>query len=183
MGSNVFYDKAWYWSELKKDIKSPHLIKLGDNFLERELAKPEFYELPESEPGTAIFKKIISPYQGKLIVVQFWNPQTYYRGESLARTIERRNKYKNNKDVVFLNIANDHRSGLEQYKTSVEKNGFKNAVRIPQDDYNYLRQLFKFNSSIKNLLVAKDGVTVYDNFKPYIMEYFLRDKFNIEPDN
>ena len=179
----MYKDKAWYWSELKKDIKSPHLIKLGDDLFERELAKPEFYELPENEPGTAIFKKIIAPYKGKLIVVQFWNPQTYYRGKDLERTIERRNKYKNNKDVVFLNIANDHRSSLEKYKTSVEKNGFKNAVRTPQDDYNYLRQLFKFNTTINNLLVAKDGVTVYDNFESHNMEYFLRDKFNIEPDN
>jgi len=180
---SMYIDKAWYWSELKKGIKSPHLIKLGNDLFERELAKPEFYELPESEPGTAIFKKIIAPYQGKLIVVQFWNPRTYYQGKDLERTIERRNKYKNNKNVVFLNIANIYSSSLEKYKISVEKNGFKNAVRIPQDDYIYLRQLFKFNTTIKNLLVAKDGVTVYDNFKPYTMEYFLRDKFNIEPDN
>lgn len=179
----MYKDKAWYWSELKKGIKSPHLIKQGDDLFKRELEKPEFYELPENEPGTAIFKLLIAPYKGKIVVVQFWHPHSYYQGESLARTKERRNKYKNNENIVFLNITNTFRSSLQKYKESVEKNGFKNSVRISQDDYNYLRQLFKFNTSIKDVLIAKDGVTVSDNFRAHNIEYVLRDKYNIEPDN
>lgn len=179
---SMYKDKAWYWSELKKGIKSPHLIKQGDDLFKRELAKPEFYELPDSEPGTAIFKKLIAPYKGKIVVVQFWHPHSYYQGESLARTKERRNKYKNNEDIVFLNITNTYRSSLKKYKESVEKNGFKNSVRIPQDDYNYLRQLFKFNTSVKDVLISKDGVTVSDNFRAHNIEYVLRDKYNIEPE-
>ena len=80
---------------------------------------------------------------------------------------------------MFLNITNTNRSSLEKYKASVEENGFKNSVRIPQDDYNYLRQLFKFNSSVKDIFVEKDGETVYDNYRQSRIEYFLRDKFNI----
>tara|TARA_R110002049_G_scaffold292252_3_gene476668 strand:- start:19704 stop:21539 length:1836 start_codon:yes stop_codon:yes gene_type:complete len=175
-------DKAWYWSELKKDIKSPHLIKLGNELFNSRLSKPEFYELPDSELGTAIFKNIIAPYKGKIVVVQFWNPYSYYQGESLKRMKKGRKQYENNEDVVFLNITNESGSTIEKYNSSVEKNGFKNSIKIPQDDYNYMRQLFMFNASVHDVLVAKDG-SVYENFESHNMEHIFRNKFNIKPDN
>lgn len=184
MESKGFYnDKAWYWAELKKDIKSPHLIKIGNDLFKRELSKPEFYKLPDSEPGTAIFKKLIAPYKGKIVVVQFWEPHSYYQGKNLEDIKKRRKLYENNEDIVFLNITNTHRSSLKKYKASVEKNGFTNSVRIPQDDYNYLRQLFKFNTSVHDVLVKKDGETVNNDFKSWNMEYFLTKEFNILPNN
>lgn len=183
MESSTFKNKAWYWAELKKDIKSPYLIKIGDDFFQRKVSKPEFYKLPNSEPGTAIFKKLIAPYKDKIVVVQFWHPHSYYQGESLKRTKERRSKYKNNKDIVFLNITNVARASLEKYNASVVKNGFINSLRIPQDDYNYLRQLFKFNTSIHNVLVKPDGETVYNDFKSWNIEFFLSKEFNIVADN
>ncbi|GAA3642353.1 hypothetical protein [Flavivirga jejuensis] len=178
----LYKDKAWYWSELKKDIKSPHLIKVGDDLFENEISKPEFYKLPYSEPGTAIFNKIIAPYKGKIVVVQFWNPNTYYKGESLERMKKRRDLYKNNKDIVFLNITNESRSSIEKYNTSVEKNGFINSIRMPNDDYNYIRQLFRFNASVHDVLVKKDGETVYNDLKSYNIESIFIKKFNINPD-
>jgi len=183
MESNTFSDKAWYWSELKKDIKSPHLIKVGDDLFESEVSKPEFYTLPENEPGTAIFKKLIAPYKGKIVVVQFWEPYSYYQGRSLEDIKKRRKLYENNEDIVFLNITNDNRSSIEKYNSSVEKNGFKHSLRIPQDDYNYLRQLFKFNASVHDVFVKQDGETVNNDFKSWNMEYFLSKEFNILPNN
>ncbi|MEP5338815.1 MAG: hypothetical protein ABJL44_18970 [Algibacter sp.] len=183
MESNTFSDKAWYWTELKKDIKSPHLIKLGDDLFKNELAKPEFYILPENEYGTAIFKKLIMPYKGKIVVVQFWEPHSYYKGKSLEQMKKRRKQYENNEDIVFLNITNDNRSSIEKYKSSVEKIGFKNSLRIPQDDYNYLRQLFRFNASVHDLLIKKDGETVHNDLEPHNIESFLIKEFKIMPEN
>ncbi|WNH08699.1 hypothetical protein [Thalassobellus suaedae] len=179
----LYDDKAWYWSELKKDIKSPHLIKLGDDLFQNEISKPEFYELPDNELETAIFKKIIAPYKGKIVVVQFWNPHSYYQGESLERMKKRRNSFKNNDDIVFLNITNESNSSIEKYNSSVKENGFENSIRIPQDDYNYMRQLFKFNASVHDVLVKQDGETVYNDFETWNMEYFLSKEFNIKPEN
>lgn len=182
MESNTYKDKAWYWSELKKSIKSPHLIKLGNDLYDQETSKSEFYELPENEKGTDIFKKIIAPYKGKVVVLQFWNPYSYYQGDGLERIKQRRNSYKNNKDVVFLFITNKEGSSLKKYKASVQKNGFENSTRMPQDDYNYMRQLFKFNKSVNDILIDKDGNVISNDFATHNMEYIFKEKFNISPD-
>lgn len=179
----MYKDKAWYWSELKKGIKSPHLIKVGDELFENETSKPEFYKLPNSEPGTAIFKKVIAPYIGKIVVVQFWNPYSYYRGEDLERMKKRRSKYNTNEDVVFLFITNESQSSIKKYNTSIEENGFKNSIRIPQDDYNYMRQLFKFNASVHDILVKQDGDTVYNDLALHNLESFFIRKLNIKTEN
>lgn len=176
-------EKAWYWSELKKGIKSPHLIKVGDDLFESEASKPKFYKLPDNEKGTAIFKKIIAPYKGKIVVVQFWNPWSYYQGEGLERMKKRRSKYDNNKDIVFLFINNKSSASTEKHNASVKKNGFTNSVRIPQDDYNYLRQLFKFNATVHDVLVKQDGETVYNDLEFHNLEYFFSREFKIMPDN
>ncbi|UKM65502.1 hypothetical protein GSB9_02072 [Flavobacteriaceae bacterium GSB9] len=177
----MYKDKAWYWSELKKGITSPYLIQVCDNLFNDKVSEPETYPLPEHEPGTAIFNKLIAPYKGKIVVIEFWNPHSYYQGKDLEDIKKRRKLYENNKDVVFLNITNESRSTPEYYKSAVEKNGFKNSLRIPQDDYNYMRQLFKFNASAHDVLVKKDGETVYNNFEAHNVEHFLRQEFNIEP--
>ncbi|TYA74207.1 hypothetical protein [Seonamhaeicola marinus] len=174
-------EKEWYWTALKKGITSPHVIKVGDVLFNEKVSEPETYILPKNEHGTTIFKNLIAPYKGKLIVVQFWHPHSYYRGKNLEDIKKRRNKFKNNKDIVFLNITNSARSSLEMYESSVKNNGFTNSVRIPQDDYNYLRQLFKFNASVHDVLVKQDGETVYNKFKAWDLEYFLYNKFNILP--
>lgn len=179
--SNVYKDKTWYWNELKKGIKSPHLIKVGDQFLKNEIEKPAFYKLSEEEKGNEIFKNLIALYKGKVIVVQFWDPWSYYQGKGLERIKEKRNLFANNNDVVFLHITNKNNSSIEKYNKSVLKNGFTNAIRIPQDDYNYLRQLFKFNASVHDLIVAKDGFTIYSFEGTHQLEYRLADKFNIVP--
>ncbi|KJD34043.1 hypothetical protein PK35_04735 [Tamlana nanhaiensis] len=180
MESSIYTDKAWYWSQLKNDIKSPHLKTLGDDLYKRELNKPEHYKLPENDKGAQIFKKLMAPYKGKIVIVQFWNPYSYYKRENLKRIKERRNYYKNNNDIVFLNIANRNRTSKKKHDESVKENGFTNAIGISQDDYNYLRQLFKFNTSVHDVLVDKDGETVYnDSFEAHNIESFLISKFNI----
>lgn len=179
--SNIYKDKIWFWNELKERIQSPHLIKVGDAFLKNELEKPEMYKLPTEEKGTKIFNELIAPYKGKVIVVQFWDTWSYYQGESLKRIKERRNLFINNKDVMFLHITNQNDSSIEKYNKSVLKNGFKNSIRIPQDDYHYLRQLFKFNNSVHDLIVSKDGAAVYQLNGSHEIQYALSYKFNIIP--
>ncbi len=179
--SNIYKDKNWYWNELKKGITSPHLLKVGDDLLERKIDKPEFYTLPKNEKGTKIFNKLIAPYNGKVVVVQFWNPWSYYQGKGLERMKLRRKSFCDNKEVVFLNITNKSDSSLEKYNKSVLKNGFTNSIRIPQDDYHYLRQLFKFNTTVHDLIVAKDGVSIYDYEGMHQLKNILNTKFSIKP--
>ncbi len=181
--SHLDYDlvenKKWFWSSLKKDISSPQLIKMGDRLLEEKNAELDIYELPKNEAGTAIFNKIIAPYKGKVVVVQFWHLSSYYRGEDLIKMKERRDQYKDNKNVVFLNITNENRDSIEKYNESVKKNGFENSIRIPQDDYHYLRQLFKFTTSIKNVLIDKKGRVVNGYSSLYSLDRFLEEKLKI----
>ena len=178
--ANFYKDKIWHWNELKKRIRSPHLLKVGNSFVNSQISKPKLYKLPKDNKGTTIFNKLIAPYKGKVVVVKFWDPRSYYRGEILEISKVKRNLFANNKDVVFLHIANRNRVSKRRYDESVLKNGFKNSVAIPQDDYHYLRHLFQFNR-VHDLIVAKDGVTIYESDGVHHIKLELLSKFNIKP--
>ena len=60
-----------------------------------------------------------------------------------------------------------------------KKIAFTNAIRIPQDDYHYLRHLFQFKVFIQDLNVAKDGISIYDLEGIHQVEYPLSDKFDV----
>ena len=173
-------EKEIYWESVRKDIKSPYFKKIGDDFLERSLSKSKFYEIPENEKGTNVFKKLIAPYQGKVVVVQFCNPHRYSKGNYLERIKQRRDQFKNNKDVVFLYIVDQSKVIEEEYEECIKKNGFQNSVIVSQDDYRYMRQLFEIRYSRKDILVNKEGLIV-NGFRHYKMAKFLRDNLNVYP--
>lgn len=176
--------KTWWWDYIKTNIHSPHLKNLGDDLLKKNLEKTSFYKLPENEPGTTAFKKIIEPYKGKIVVVQFWNPHTYYRkGGGLERGKKRRAQFKDHKEVVFLHISNEEDSSLEKYNQSVKENGFENSIRVSQDDYHYFRQLFKFHFSVCDVLIDKQQRQVLGYSRLYYLETILKEEFNILPND
>ena len=42
-----------------------------------------------------------------------------------------------------------------------------NTYRIPVDDFNYLRQLFKFNGIPKYVVISKNGDVIDNDYKMY----------------
>jgi hypothetical protein len=60
----------------------------------------------------------------------------------------------------------------------VEEQSLKNIYSLSVDDFNYLRQLFKFNGIPRYVVIDKEGNVIYDNFPIRNFEPFLE---NIMP--
>lgn len=174
-----------YWNTLKKDIADPFLQQEGarmvnkafpiitkqDNVLDGQMSKKttitvKTIKLPEGR-ATTIFKNIMDAYKGKIIFVDFWATSCAPCVGGIKRMKETRAEYEGNKDFDFVFITDERQSPKNKYSTFIKEQELKNTYRIPTDDYNYLRQLFKFNGIPKYVVIDKKGDVLNDSFEMY----------------
>ncbi|SHG55886.1 Thiol-disulfide isomerase or thioredoxin [Salegentibacter echinorum] len=159
-----------YWKRLKKDISHPFLIEEGDRIVEElfpETGKTA-YKLPPGK-ATDVFKGIVDPFKGKIVFVDFWSTWCGPCIAGIKRMKDTREKYKGNKDFVFIFIT-DHSSPIPQYKKFVEEQELEHVYRLSDDDYKYLRELFQFNGIPRYVAINKEGDVINDNFPMHNFE-------------
>ncbi|GAA3578345.1 TlpA disulfide reductase family protein [Snuella lapsa] len=171
------FDKAsatTYWDELKTQIQHPFLIEEGDRIYNKVFPdnNSSTYTLPDGE-ASDIFKKIIDPFKGKIIFVDFWATSCGPCVAGIKRMKETRKKYEGNKDFEFVFITDERSSPLGRYTDFVKEQELKNIYRLPLDKYNYLRQLFKFNGIPRYVVIDKKGNVINDNFAMHNFTYEL----------
>ncbi|WP_400077491.1 TlpA family protein disulfide reductase [Winogradskyella sp. R77965] len=175
-----------YWSELKKTIDEPFLVAQGESIVNKkfpvveQMAQNDFEnsnrknitieavvtELPKGK-ATTIFNDIIKPHKGKILFVDFWATSCAPCIATIKKMKETRATYKNNPDIDFVFITPTNQSPERSYKGFVKNQDLVNTYRIPVDDFNYLRQLFKFNGIPKYVVIAKNGEVIDDDYKMY----------------
>lgn len=173
--SNMTKDNApKFWDKMNDGITHPYLIKTGEYLLAKNFPEEEIvaFELPSGK-ATDIFKKIIEPYKGKILFVDFWATSCGPCISGIKQMKETREKYKDNPDFDFIFITEDGASPEGKYNEFVQDQDLSNTYRISKDDYNYLRQLFKFNGIPRYVVIDKDGKVMDDNFSMYSFEHEL----------
>ena len=157
-----------YWNRLKTDISNPFLKKEGARVLNKihPADKVLSYKLPESK-SASIFKEIIAPHKGKILFIDFWATSCGPCIGGIKRMKEIRKKHEGNKDFEFVFITDERSSPIGRYNDFVKKQELKNIYRLPLDDYNYLRELFKFNGIPRYVVIDKKGDVLNDNFPMY----------------
>ena len=147
-----------------KELSNPYLrykaTQLAEQYAPKEI--PLSTPLPDSKSAD-IFRRLIAPYQGKVIYVDFWATSCAPCRAGIIDMAPLREKYKD-KDIVFLFITNDKSSPLKAYQdfmAGVE--GEK--LRLSADEYNHLRELFRFNGIPHYETIDKTGKIV--NQKAY----------------
>ena len=175
-----------YWNALKKTIDDPFLIEEGERIVSKKFPLVEknilndspnsgitsstlnatTTKLPEGKP-TRIFNDIIKQHTGKILFVDFWATTCPPCVGSIKRMKETRAKYKNNPDIDFVFITSNNASPEKTYLKFVESQELVNTFRISNDQFNYLRQLFKFNGIPKYVVIAKNGEVIDDDYKMY----------------
>lgn len=173
-----------YWNELQKDITHPFLKEEGQRIVNKQYPINSFQNnplidnlnrkvnikasaiqnrLPEGT-ATEIFKNIIAAHKGKILFIDFWATTCAPCVAGIKRMKEKRKEYKDNKDFEFVFITDESLSPLEPYNKFVAEQELENIYRLASDDYNYLRQLFKFNGIPRYVVIDKNGEVINDNF-------------------
>lgn len=178
-----------YWSELKKTIDDPFLISQGERIVNKKfplaekiirkdseksssknlVLKAKTMKLPKGK-STNIFNDIIQAHKGKILFVDFWATTCAPCVGSIKKMKETRATYKNNPDIDFVFITPTNQSPERSYLKFIKNQELDNTYRIPSDDYNYLRELFKFNGIPKYVIIAKNGEIIDDDYKMYRFE-------------
>lgn len=164
-----------FLTSFENGISHPFLASEAERLFNEEYPSvpKTAYDLPEGRAAD-IFRKIIEPHKGKILIVDFWGIFCGPCIASIKHHKENRKKYKNNGSFDFIFITSDNESPLDRYTEFVKEQDLANTYRISSDDYQYLRQLFKFNGIPHYVLIGKDGKVINDDFAMHNFEYEIQ---------
>ena len=110
-----------------------------------------------SPEGDAIFERIIAPYKGNDLYVDFWN---WGCGPCRKKMMDEREKVEMLKDepVRFLYIADEKDSKREQCEQWMKENNIKGEhIFVTHDEWKFLSAKFQFAATPFGTAVDKKG--------------------------
>jgi thiol-disulfide isomerase/thioredoxin len=137
-------------------ITHPELIRRAV-LTYRDFIKENEIKAVESKPltkGDSIFQRIIEPYKGNVLYVDFWEMSC---GPCRGKMLSMRDEVEANKDkpVKYLYITDDT---PEQCKSFLEPNNIKGEhIHITRVEWGYLQEKFQFTAIPFIALFDKDG--------------------------
>lgn len=162
------------WDFLQQGISNPYLVQTGYRIFKQLFPEEEIASVPLPKGiGTDVFMGIIGPHKGKLLFVDFWATTCAPCIHSIRNMKQVRGKYAGNPDFDFVFITDVRSSPENNYNDFVKEQELANTYRIPQDDFNYLRQLFKFNGIPRYVVIDRKGHIINDNFNMHNFEHEL----------
>lgn len=164
-----------YWSRQKKNITHPFLIEEGDWMVKKIFPDlgAKSYGLPSGK-GSDVFNKIIAPFKGKILFVNFWATSCAPCISGINGMRDIREKYNENEVFDFIFITDERSSPIGRYNDFVKEQELKHSYRLPRDDYNYLREVFNFNGIPRYVVIDKEGKVINDNFSMCLFESELK---------
>jgi len=156
------------WNFLKSGIQTAYLVQTGDRLLNQSFPESAAMATPLPEGiGADIFRKLIEPFKGKLLFIDFWATTCGPCISGMKNMKPLREKFAGNPDFDFVFITDERSSPEKQYNEVVKEQGLTNVYRIPKDDFNHLRQLFKFNGIPRYVVIDPQGRVIDGDFGLY----------------
>jgi thiol-disulfide isomerase/thioredoxin len=161
---------------IKAAVGEPFLWEESDRLFQKHFPAEQqtAYKLPDTyEAG--IFKEIIAPFKGKILLVDFWATSCGPCVYNIKQHKELREQYKDSPDVAFIFITSENESPLGAYNKFVEEQELTHTFRLNADRYRYLRQLFRFNGIPRYVLVDREGDIPDDNLSEHLHEQRIKE--------
>jgi thiol-disulfide isomerase/thioredoxin len=128
--------------------------------------RPAAYSLPDTYEAS-IFKEIIAPFKGKVLLVDFWATSCSPCIYNIKQHKGLREKYKDSPDVAFLFITSEELSQKKRYDQFIAEQELEHTYWLSYGECNHLHQLFRFNAIPHYVLVDRDGNILNDNLSPH----------------
>ena len=178
--SNIMYNwiknkemlnPALYLERYQKEVKTDFIRKHLMNYyyaIEQKLSK---YDMPENaslhsvpvSKGDSLFYKIIEPYKGKVIYIDFWATWCSPCRAEMPSSNKLKESF-SDKDVIFIYLANRSREAI--WKAVIAELGIKGEHFLLSDnDYNVLAEKFQITGIPHYILVNKNGKIADGNAK------------------
>lgn len=159
------------------EFTSPYIIPWGEELYYKKFpaeGTDTTYELPEGKAAD-IFKRIIDPLRGKLLIVDFWGVHCGPCVGAIQHSKTVREEFKDDDRIAFVFITDDKywSPQEEPYNKLVEDNSLTNSHRLSNNDWNHLSQLFSINGIPHYALITPDGKVAEMRFQPNMTSQYL----------